>query len=132
MTVDANVGRQNTMDDDAPQTNDMGRHPARSRAVGSQFAASPDRNRRATVADCHHTAAQTAITALSQRDLHLLQLLAEGLGDQAIAERLQLQPQTVRKYLMELMSKLGAESRLQALVFALRHGLVTIDRERND
>jgi DNA-binding NarL/FixJ family response regulator len=70
---------------------------------------------------------QVIIGTLSRRDLRLLQLLAEGLSDRSIAERLELQPQTVRKYLMQVQAKLRVESRLQAVIFALRHGLVTLD-----
>jgi len=71
-------------------------------------------------------AAETA-SRLTARDRDLLALLAEGLGDEAIAERLFLQPKTVRNQMVGLLAKLGVESRLQALVLAVRLGVVRID-----
>ena len=54
------------------------------------------------------------------------QLLAEGLDDAAIAERLYVSPKTVRNQMVNLLAKLGVDSRLQALVLAARHRIVTI------
>lgn len=67
-----------------------------------------------------------AFTTLSNREWDVLWLLAEGLSDRAIATRLGIGRQTVRTHMAGLLGKLGAESRLQALVIAVRHGKVTV------
>ena len=66
------------------------------------------------------------ITQLTPRERELLQLLAEGLDDAAMAEQLGISPKTVRNHMVHVLDKLGVHSRLQALVLAARHGLVTI------
>jgi DNA-binding NarL/FixJ family response regulator len=53
-------------------------------------------------------------------------LLAEGLDDTAMAERLGISSKTVRNHMAHLLDKLGVHSRLQALVLAARNGLVSI------
>jgi DNA-binding NarL/FixJ family response regulator len=70
--------------------------------------------------------AQHLITQLTPRERQLLQLLAEGLDDVAIAERLGISPKTVRNYMVHVLVKLGVHSRLQALVLAAHYGLVTL------
>jgi DNA-binding NarL/FixJ family response regulator len=65
------------------------------------------------------------VAQLTPRERDLLQLLAEGLNDAAIAERLYVGPKTVRNQMVALLAKLGVDSRLQALVLAVRHNLVT-------
>ena len=69
----------------------------------------------------------TAVTdRLSPREHEILQLLAEGLGDEEISERLFVSPKTVRNQMVSILNKLGVDSRLQALVLAVRYGLVKI------
>jgi DNA-binding NarL/FixJ family response regulator len=70
--------------------------------------------------------AHDLLEQLTPRERQLLQLLAEGLDDAAMAERLGISPRTVRNHMAHLLDKLGVHSRLQALVLAARHGLVTI------
>ncbi len=67
------------------------------------------------------------IGRLSAREREVLQALAQGLSDKGIAERLCVSHHTVRTHMVNAMGKLGAESRLQALLVALRHGVVTLD-----
>jgi DNA-binding NarL/FixJ family response regulator len=71
--------------------------------------------------------AQRALTQLTRRELEVLQSLADGLSDKQIAERLHIHPQTARTHMVNILGKLGVESRLQALVFAVRHGAVSIN-----
>jgi DNA-binding NarL/FixJ family response regulator len=66
------------------------------------------------------------IAQLTPRERELLQLLAEGLDDAAMAERLGISLKTVRNHMVKLLNKLGVHSRLQAVVLAARHGLVSI------
>lgn len=60
---------------------------------------------------------------LSRRELEVLRLLTEGLGNAAIAERLGLGRGTVRNHLQSIFAKLGVHSRLQAAAYATKHRL---------
>ena len=82
------------------------------------------------LADQQREAERTAdrlVAQLTPRERDLLQLLAEGLDDVAMAERLGIGPKTVRNHMVHVLAKLGVHSRLQALVRAAHHGLVTIE-----
>ncbi len=63
---------------------------------------------------------------ISDRERELLRLLASGLSNGEIAQQLFLSEGTVRNYASELFKKLGASDRTQAVVIALRHGLVNL------
>ena len=71
--------------------------------------------------------AQLAIDGLTPREREVLQALAEGLSDKEIARRLHVGEGTVHTHVTNILSKLEVSSRLQALVFAVRHGLVAIE-----
>ena len=71
------------------------------------------------------------ISKITPRERELLEALAEGLSDKEIAERLYVGVGTVRTHMTHLLSKFGVDSRLQALIFAIRYGLVEIDRPLN-
>ncbi|MDQ3912121.1 MAG: PAS domain S-box protein [Actinomycetota bacterium] len=71
--------------------------------------------------------AQKAIASLTQREKEVLQALAEGLDNKGIAERLHISLETSRNHMASILTKLGVHSRLQALVFALRNGVVDIN-----
>jgi DNA-binding NarL/FixJ family response regulator len=64
---------------------------------------------------------------LSDREVEVLQLIAEGHSPEAIAERLFLSAHTVRNHLRHAMAKLGAHTKLDAVVKAVRARLITID-----
>ena len=70
--------------------------------------------------------AQVVISRLTRREREVLQALADGLNDREIAERLHISTETVRTHMVNILRKLGVDSRLQALVFAARHGIVKI------
>ncbi len=70
--------------------------------------------------------ARRAIEQLTPRELEVLQALAEGLSDKDIADRLYVGSGTVRSHVVNIFGKLGVHSRLQALLFAVRHGLIDI------
>lgn len=63
-------------------------------------------------------------TDLSERELGVLGLLANGLTNAEIAERLHLTKGTVQNYVSNIFVKLDVTDRTQAAVLALRHGLV--------
>jgi DNA-binding NarL/FixJ family response regulator len=62
---------------------------------------------------------------LTNREFDILQLLAEGLDNAAIARRLYLSPKTVRNHVSNVFSKIDAPDRPGAIVLAHRHGLGT-------
>jgi two-component system, NarL family, response regulator DevR len=71
--------------------------------------------------------AQLMIGRLTPREREVLQALAEGFSsDKEIAGRLYVGDGTVHAHIASILSKLEVQSRLQALVFAVRHGLVDI------
>ncbi len=72
-------------------------------------------------------AARRALDQLTARELEVLRAPADGLSDQEMAERLHLSVRTARTHMTNILAKLGVESRLQALIFALRYGIARLD-----
>ena len=70
--------------------------------------------------------ARAVLDQLTEREREVLQVLAEGLSDKEIAQRLHVSLQTVHTHMAHILSKLGVESRLRALVYAVRHGAVRL------
>ena len=68
-----------------------------------------------------------AVSTLTRREAEVLGLLGEGLGDKEIAARLYVSSETIKTHMANILNKLGAESRLQALIVALRQGIITLD-----
>jgi len=62
--------------------------------------------------------------SLTPREQEILGLLAAGLDQRAIAERLVISPKTVATHIQRILGKLGVRSRAQAVAYAHRHGLV--------
>jgi PAS domain S-box-containing protein len=62
---------------------------------------------------------------LTRREIEVLRLLAEGCNTRAVAQRLGVSPATVRNHVQNLLGKLGVHSRLQAVAYANRRGLLT-------
>jgi two-component system nitrate/nitrite response regulator NarL len=71
-------------------------------------------------------AVRATIDRLTPREREVLQALAAGLSDREISQQLHVSTETVRTHMVNLLHKLGVDSRLKALVFAVKHGLVTI------
>jgi DNA-binding NarL/FixJ family response regulator len=65
--------------------------------------------------------------ALSPREREVLELLRDGLSVPAIASAMYVSRSTAKTYVARLYDKLGAASRAQALMIALRHGVITYD-----
>lgn len=68
------------------------------------------------------TASHSVFAALSTRERQVLALMADGLGNIEIAERLNISEKTVRNHASNLFDKLGVWSRAQAIVFARDRG----------
>ena len=71
--------------------------------------------------------ARQATEQLTPREQEVLRALADGLGDREIAERLNITIGTVRNHFVSIFGKFKVHSRLQALVLALRRGIVGLD-----
>ncbi len=63
-------------------------------------------------------------STLTPRELEILALLGEGLSNRAIATRLVLSVNTVRTHVQTVLTKLGAHSKLEAVVIATKSGLL--------
>jgi len=63
---------------------------------------------------------------LTSREVQVLELLAEGLSNKAIATRLGISDQTVKFHVASLSSKLGAVNRTDAVRRAVRRGLIAL------
>lgn len=67
----------------------------------------------------------TESTRLSEREHEVLLLLADGLGAAAIGDKLYLSESTAKSHIARIYQKLGASNRAQALVTAMRIGLLS-------
>lgn len=69
------------------------------------------------------------VTLLTERELDILRLVAQGLDNNEISERLGLSDKTVRNRLTVVFEKLHVNNRTQAALYALRRGLASLDEE---
>ena len=68
----------------------------------------------------------TAPPDVSEREVDVITLLADGCSNKEIAERLFLSPNTVRNHIHRISGKLGASSRLEVVVEAARLGIIQL------
>ena len=66
------------------------------------------------------------IEMLTPREVQVLELLAEGLSNKAIAQRLAISDQTVKFHVAAICGKFGAANRTDAVRRAVRRGLITL------
>jgi len=69
-----------------------------------------------------------SINELTEREIEVLQLIADGMNNREIAKKLVISEKTVKTHVSNILSKLHLDDRTQAAVYALRHGLAT-DKE---
>jgi two-component system, NarL family, response regulator YdfI len=63
---------------------------------------------------------------LTPRELEVLTMMAEGLGNRAIARSLGISVHTVKFHVAAVLDKLGARSRAEAVAVGLRRGLLMV------
>jgi DNA-binding NarL/FixJ family response regulator len=124
-------------------------HPATSAAVlavGADGCLAKDRSSRQVAAAIRHLAAggqapvaaaeapagrdpsvELRVRTLTPRQREFLGLLAIGWSNRRIAEATQLSYHTVRSHMHNLLLKLGVHSQLEAVAFAVEHGVVAVD-----
>ena len=68
--------------------------------------------------------AETIHAELSDRELEVLRLAANGHDNAEIARRLHISPKTVKNHISNILMKLQLENRIQAAVYAVRSGIV--------
>jgi DNA-binding NarL/FixJ family response regulator len=92
--------------------------PGITRRLIARFAAAPD-----------PPAAPPALRSVTPREREVLLLVARGLSNREIAERLQLSPATVKTHIGRLLDKLAARDRAQLVIAAYESGLVAAGRQ---
>ena len=70
--------------------------------------------------------------ALSEREVEVLCLLTQGKTDQEIAKQLVLTDVTIRTHVSRILAKLGLENRVQAALYAIRSGMVSLDETQSN
>lgn len=67
---------------------------------------------------------------LTEREAEVLRLIAQGHSNKEIARHLQVVEDTVKTHVRHILSKLGVQSRTQAVLCAVRLGLITLDQKK--
>src|SRR5262245_15509982 len=115
--------------------------PASIEVVGEHLTAA-DATASGVVADAVLTAAETstrasprqitrgvedaAVEHLTARELDVLELLADGLPNRAIGERLGISAETAKFHVASIMGKLGTSNRVETVRQAVRRGLISL------
>lgn len=68
--------------------------------------------------------------ALTEREADVLRLLAQGRSNKEIAQHLHIVEDTVKTHVRHILAKLGVQSRTQAVLCAMRLGLVSLDQKK--
>jgi len=63
---------------------------------------------------------------LTPREIEVLRMIAEGLGNKEIASRLRISDHTVKFHISSIFAKLGVSSRTEAVIVGIRQGLVMV------
>ena len=69
---------------------------------------------------------------LTEREVEVLQLVAQGISNQEIAERLVISEATVRTHIGNILNKLHLANRVQAALYALRKGITSLDDSKTE
>ena len=69
--------------------------------------------------------------ALTEREMQILYLVAQGLSNQQIADQLFIAEVTVRSNVSRMLSKLNMQNRVQLATYAIRNGVISLDETAN-
>ncbi|MFC2041349.1 response regulator [Chloroflexota bacterium] len=67
------------------------------------------------------------VPALTDREIEVLRLAAKGRGNKEIASELSLSVRTIQTHLVNIFNKLTVSSRIEAVLFCLKNGLLTLE-----
>ncbi|MFC1939326.1 response regulator [Chloroflexota bacterium] len=67
------------------------------------------------------------VPALTDREVEVLRLAAKGRGNKEIASELSLSVRTIQTHLVNIFNKLTVSSRIEAVLFCLKNGLLTLE-----
>jgi len=73
-----------------------------------------------------HVPPLTDARKLTPREIEILGMIAEGLGNKEIAWKLEISDHTVKFHIGSIFTKLGAQSRTEAVTLGIRHGLILL------
>jgi len=69
------------------------------------------------------------VSPLTTREIDIISLMAQGCANKQIAGKLNVSEQTIKNHITSILSKLDANARTEAVVKAIRKGLITINKE---
>ena len=69
---------------------------------------------------------QEAVEELTPREVEVLRMMAEGLGNKEIAARLGISDHTVKFHISSILAKIGASTRTEAVTLGIRMGLILL------
>ena len=102
-----------------------------SRAIRTVYAGdtimAPEIARKMLLAFEEAEAEEPAAPALTERELQIIRALARGNGNKQIARALSISEKTVRNHVSNIYKKLHVYDRTQAVLYAIREGLVDVD-----
>lgn len=87
---------------------------------------------RRAVGDDAPEPSQPPLLGLTPREVEVLRLLAQGLDNATMAERLVVAKRTVQNHVSNIYGKLGVTTRTEAALIAIRHGLVEVTPMENE
>jgi len=105
--------------------------------IAGEFASADEARQSGTAADAilmalddepaaRRRAEPDLVEELTAREVQVLELLAEGLANKAIAGRLGISDQTVKFHVATILGKLGVANRTEAVRIAVRRGLIAM------
>ena len=77
----------------------------------------------APIKEPQHAALPAELLELTERERAVLDLIARGLTNREIAEKMVISEKTVKTHVSNVLDKLGLEDRTRAAIWALKHGL---------
>jgi len=92
--------------------------------AGGEWFDQPSVTRALTAVMHRESAARDALAVLTQREIEIMQMVAQGLRNRAIAARLSISEGTVKVHLHNMYEKLGVDGRVGLTLYAQQHGLL--------